>query len=116
MAECGIKPNPLYRLGMSRVGCMPCINAAKAEVLEISKRFPEHIDRIEEWESVVKLASKRGGATFFAAPTADDRGAQRGNNIRAYVHWSRTSKGWRTEDIFANEPPKACASAYGLCE
>jgi 3'-phosphoadenosine 5'-phosphosulfate sulfotransferase (PAPS reductase)/FAD synthetase len=42
----GIKANPLYRLGMGRVGCMPCINARKDEVLEISKRFPEHIDRI----------------------------------------------------------------------
>lgn len=115
MATCGIKPNPLYRLGMRRVGCMPCINASKAEVLEISKRFPEHIDRIEQWEFVVSGASKRGLSSFFAAP-ADGRAEQRGSDIRAYVRWSRTSRGWRTEDMFADEPPKACASAYGLCE
>lgn len=41
-----IEPNPLYRQGMSRVGCMPCINCNKAELREISKRFPEEIGRI----------------------------------------------------------------------
>jgi len=116
MTAAGIEPNPLYKLGMSRVGCMPCINAAKLEVREIAKRFPEHIDRIEEWELAVQMASKRGGASFFPAPTGDDRGMQRGNTIRAYVQWSKTSRGWRTEDLFANEEPKACSSAYGLCE
>jgi len=63
----GIKHNPLYEQGMGRVGCMPCINCRKDELLEISKRFPEAIDRIRQWESAVAAASKRGGATFFAA-------------------------------------------------
>ena len=61
----GIKLNPLYSQGMSRVGCMPCINAGKNELLEISKRFPEHVDKIREWERLVGLASKRGMSTFF---------------------------------------------------
>lgn len=61
----GIKPNPLYSQGMGRVGCMPCINCRKDELLEISRRFPEAIDRIKEWELAVAQASKRGGQPSF---------------------------------------------------
>lgn len=43
----GLKPNPLYANGMSRVGCMPCIMCRKAELYEIARRFPEHIERLE---------------------------------------------------------------------
>lgn len=113
----GIKPNPLYLQGMGRVGCMPCINAAKDEILEISKRFPEHIDRIEEWEKIVGLVSKRSNATFFPAP-GDNIGAWDRGNIRAIVQWSKTQHGGRKVDMFRalqDESPM-CASAYGLCE
>jgi hypothetical protein len=60
-----IKHNQLYEQGMGRVGCMPCINCRKDELLEISKRFPEVIERIRQWESAVQNASKHNGATFF---------------------------------------------------
>lgn len=60
-ASRGIQPNPLYKQGMGRVGCMPCINANKAELKQIGMRFPEHIERIAEWERLVLAASKRGG-------------------------------------------------------
>jgi 3'-phosphoadenosine 5'-phosphosulfate sulfotransferase (PAPS reductase)/FAD synthetase len=113
----GIEPNPLYRLGMSRVGCFPCINAAKDEVLQISKRAPEHIDRIEEWERIVSACSRRSLASFFPSPTKDNRAELRGTNIRAYVEWSKTQRGGRMVDwIKVHEEPAACASAYGLCE
>ncbi len=111
----GIKPNPLYSLGMSRVGCMPCINANKDEVLEISKRFPGHIDRIEYWESLVAMASKRGVTSFFPDPDRDVHLNRRG--IRNVVEWSKTKRGGQLMDfIRINEEPKACESAYGLCE
>lgn len=61
----GIEPNPLYKLGMSRVGCMPCINCGKEELFEIARRFPEEIERIAEWERIVKQASKRGGGNVL---------------------------------------------------
>lgn len=111
----GLKPNPLYLLGMTRVGCMPCINAGKDEVLEISKRFPEHIDRIEAWEAAVAQASKRMEASFFPDPTRDAHLDKRG--IRKVVEWSKTQRGGKLMDwIRINEEPKACESAYGLCE
>lgn len=111
----GIDPNPLYKLGMGRVGCMPCINARKDEVLEISKRFPEHIDRIAEWEKIVGIVSKLSSATFFPAP-GDNIGAWDRGNVRAIVEWSKTSRGGKMFDMFRTDEPAMCASAYGLCE
>jgi 3'-phosphoadenosine 5'-phosphosulfate sulfotransferase (PAPS reductase)/FAD synthetase len=117
----GIKPNPLYSQGMNRVGCMPCINASKDELLEISKRFPEHVDRIEEWESLVQLASKRRTGTFFAGANItagmSNEQAREAGNVRAMVEWAKTQRGGRKLDwIRVFEPPTACSSAYGLCE
>lgn len=111
----GLDHNPLYRQGMTRVGCMPCINAGKDEVLEISKRFPGHIDRIEYWERMVAMTSKRMEASFFPDPHRDAHLNRRG--IRNVVEWSKTQRGGVLMDfIRINEEPKACESAYGLCE
>ncbi|MGN6518547.1 MAG: phosphoadenosine phosphosulfate reductase domain-containing protein [Dokdonella sp.] len=111
----GLAPNPLYRQGMTRVGCMPCINAAKDEVLEISKRFPGHIDRIAYWETLVAGASRRMEASFFPDPHGDAHLNRRG--IRNVVAWSQTKRGGQNLDwIRITEEPRACESAYGLCE
>ncbi len=110
----GLEPNDLYRQGMTRVGCMPCINAGKDEVLAISKRFPHHIDRIEYWESMVAAASKRMEASFFPDPHRDAHLDKRG--IRKVVEWSKTARGGKMVDWIRLEPAKACESAYGLCE
>lgn len=107
----GVKHNPLYAQGMGRVGCMPCIHARKDELLEIHRRFPEEVERVAEWERIVKQASKRDGASFFA--TADGRG----NNIHQAVEWSKTSRGGTQYDFTRtdNDGP-LCSSIYGLCE
>ncbi len=113
----GIKHNPLYEMGMGRVGCMPCINCRKDELLEISKRFPEVIVRIREWEYAVKLASKRLGATFFAAPSDDSEWSAL-QTIDKRVEWAKTSHGGRQYDFIRmqEEDSPTCTSIYGLCE
>lgn len=117
----GIKHNPLYEQGMRRVGCMPCINCRKDELLEISKRFPEAIDRIREWEAAVAAASKHGGSTFFAAANHGENmtteQAVAIANIDAVVEWSKTSRGGKQFDFIRidNDGP-VCSSVYGLCE
>lgn len=78
----GMKHNPLYTQGMSRVGCFPCINANKAELRQIGSRFPEAIEKIMEWEELVKAASKWGAATFFASDTTP-QGAALGRQSKA---------------------------------
>jgi 3'-phosphoadenosine 5'-phosphosulfate sulfotransferase (PAPS reductase)/FAD synthetase len=114
--SCGLKLNPLYSQGMGRVGCMPCINANKAELAEISLRFPEHIDRIARWEKAVASVSKHGDSSFFPAPTGDNRGALRGNDITSVVRWAKTLRGGKVQDPQWAEPLEHCSSSYGLCE
>ena len=82
-----VEPNPLYKLGMNRVGCMPCINTGKEEMFQIQMRFPEVIDRVEEWERIVSKVAKTGKATFF---TSDEI---QGDGIRERAEWSMTTRG-----------------------
>lgn len=120
----GIKHNQLYEMGMGRVGCMPCINCRKDELLEISKRFPEVIDRIAQWELAVKEASKRRGATFFPAPTSsliltDEQKADwlSLQNVHQVVKWAQTARGGKQFDFLRmQDDGPTCSSIYGLCE
>lgn len=112
----GIKHNPLYEMGMGRVGCMPCINCRKDELLEISKRFPDAIDRIRAWEDAVRLASKRNAATFFIAPSEDSEWSAT-QTIDVVVEWAKTSRGGKQFDFLRmQDDGPICTSVYGLCE
>jgi 3'-phosphoadenosine 5'-phosphosulfate sulfotransferase (PAPS reductase)/FAD synthetase len=116
----GVRLNPLYSLGMKRVGCMPCINCGKDELLEISKRFPDHVARIREWEAIVSAASKLGGTTFFS-----DAWDEENETILEFwdrlkidgrIKWAETSWGGRQQDFVRQQEAEACSSLYGLCE
>lgn len=117
----GVKPNPLYSQGMSRVGCMPCIHARKDELLMIGKRFPDEVARIVEWERLVSEGSKRDMSTFFAADrtpgphTKDFTLPMPG--IERVIEWSKTSRGGKEIDMFrVLDDGPLCTSVYGLCE
>lgn len=114
----GIKHNPLYEQGMGRVGCMPCIHVRKDELLEISKRFPQEIARVVEWERIVQSASKHGTATLLNAGIKglSNEEAERASNIYAMVEWSKTSRGRHQYDFLRIEDGPICKSQYGLCE
>ena len=119
----GIKHNPLYEQGMGRVGCMPCIHARKDELLEISRRFPEEIERVAEWERIAAKASKRGMATFFPGVQADPSSrlaaiSHENHGVWQMVEWSKTSRGGRQYDLLRadNDNVPLCTSIYGLCE
>lgn len=118
-AKWGIKPNPLYLQGASRVGCMPCINCRKEELHQIAKRWPEHLERISNWEYIVGQCSKRGFPTFFAnngAPSKDRRQVFENLNVWTQIKWSKTTRGGKQYDLLAQlDEPSQCASAYGLC-
>lgn len=115
-ASRGIQPNPLYKQGMSRVGCMPCINVNKEELRQIAQRFPEMIHEKAEWERKVALCSKRMAATFIPAPGMSNHEAAK-QTIWTVVEWAKTTRGGKQFNLLAGlENPTACASAYGLCE
>ena len=118
----GVDPNPLYTQGMGRVGCMPCVNCNKAELHQISMRFPEEIERVAEWERIVSEASKRDGASFFtlrakdAVGMSDDEFKQKAS-IHGHVEWAKTTRGKVQYDLISvYEEPTMCHSIYGLCE
>lgn len=119
----GLRPNPLYLLGMGRVGCWPCIMEKKEGVRIIATQTPEAIDELARWESLVRLVSRRSEATFFCAKMIPGEGDGRAH-IRAVVEWARTRRGGRQFDLVqmieAQEAAAlglgACSSIYGLCE
>jgi 3'-phosphoadenosine 5'-phosphosulfate sulfotransferase (PAPS reductase)/FAD synthetase len=120
---CGIEPNPLYRQGMSRVGCMPCVNVSKGELKEIGLRFPEHIARIAAWERLVSSAAKRGYSTMLHKGPGETRDGDTDQaifakaNIHQMVRWSQTAHGGRQFSLLtALHDASACSSSYGLCE
>lgn len=66
MDKHNIEPNPLYKVGMNRVGCMPCVMNRHSDIKQIIKRFPEVIDRVRNLEE--KL-----GRSFFPPNYIPDR-------------------------------------------
>lgn len=132
----GLKPNPLYLMGMGRVGCMPCIMCSKSELLEISRRFPEQIARIAAWERIAGGVARhayssllRGEATelvtsFLPTDKLPDNGdGLRRSAIWKAVEWSKTARGGRHYDLITaletlelSDEPGKCSSRYGLCE
>jgi len=116
----GIEPNPLYKMGMGRVGCMPCIMCRKNELKEIAARFPNEIKRVAEWEKLVANASKTGLSTFFSADKTPYSQNQDGSypSILDVAEWSKTDRGGRQFNLFTENDKDAfiCSSLYGLCE
>ncbi|HED2454760.1 phosphoadenosine phosphosulfate reductase family protein [Citrobacter freundii] len=121
----GIKPNPLYEQGCSRVGCLPCINVRKSELAEIFSRWPEEIRRVAEWERLVAECSRRGNSTFSPS-THDPRRAEKriecisvdAYGIETYRDWALTTHGGTQFDLLADAYDKSvCNSVYaGVCE
>jgi len=117
--EIGLKPNPLYRQGMGRVGCFPCIHARKEELRNLSFRYPNEVTRIEAWEKHVSSTCKRGQSSFFSHNKTP--GQHKQNKalpvplIPDVMQWSKTSKGGMNLDLFLTES-EGCQSIYGLCE
>lgn len=118
----GVDPNPLYKMGMGRVGCMPCVNCSKDELAAIALRCPEEVDRVREWEALASQASRQQNASFFSVtndPTVSGKEilSYKTHGIDRMVEWSQTVRGGRQFDLIATaSDSKACSSAYGLCD
>ena len=121
----GIEPNRLYRLGFSRVGCMPCIYSGKLDLRAMATNFPEHVDRIEGWEKIVSLVSKAGNATFLSAIDYSGSGpTDHRHGIRARTDWAKTAHGGKQYMLFPiidersqllQDNDTACGE-WGVCE
>jgi len=107
-----VKPNPLYKMGMKRVGCMPCIFASKQELSEIFKRFPEVVENIKMMEKEVNKAQRGRTVRFFS----DDKTPGGLSTVDTVKEWSKTSRGGVQKTLKSTRPAKPCESMYGLCE
>jgi 3'-phosphoadenosine 5'-phosphosulfate sulfotransferase (PAPS reductase)/FAD synthetase len=97
--------NPLYSLGFNRVGCAPCINSNKADILNWHARRPEMIDKVRDLEA-------RTGRTFFRPLDRD--GVP--NKIDEVLRWASTSHGGNQLRLEVVLERSGCESKYGLCE
>lgn len=125
--------NPLYGMGMKRVGCFPCVMERKAGVRVIAEQFPERIDFLREQEKNLRI----GKTCAFFPPgtvprsqcsltyTCKDGRVVKVNSIDDMVAWSKTVRGGKQyalgtieEDAFEREDDKtiSCPSAIGQCE
>lgn len=101
----GEKINELYTLGFNRVGCAPCVNSSKDDILAWAQRFPAMIDKVREWE-------RRVGKTFFAPMVP----GMEINFVDDVVTWSKTMHGGKQLGLHVMYERPACESKYGLCE
>lgn len=131
-----VRLNPLYRCGVKRVGCFPCINSSKSEIKLISIQFPERIDEIRKQE--LDPTFGRGMSTFFHARTVPPRfrrttvTTKDGRQVKIctiddVVRWSHTGRRGveRGPVLFDYDPlPQdfdddttlTCPSGAGMCE
>ncbi|MBF0401354.1 MAG: phosphoadenosine phosphosulfate reductase family protein [Magnetococcales bacterium] len=119
-ARHGLELNPLYQMGMNRVGCMPCIHSRKSEIKRIAELFPEYIEKVEIWEEQVRQAAKRNEATatFFAQDvTPLGRKTKSPQGIREVVRWAKTGPGGDVRQLTLDlGDDHQCLSAMGACE
>jgi hypothetical protein len=121
MKKHGVEPNPLYRLGSSRVGCFPCVMTGKAELRRITRTCPEIWDQVATLESFCKP-----GSSFFRTDFIPAR-FHSGNYIRAdgeadsFPTWRDVKDYLMSADaeqirLWDRCTPSGCLSVYNLCE
>lgn len=134
----GMRPNPLYLLNMTRVGCGPCIFSRKAEIRFLADRYPERIAVIRRLEEIMAIlyaktaagqglsknltsASARKGIAYLP-PTWFQHNSERTEAMREtgyawpidrVVEWSRTAWGGKQVELFAAPPPRSRLYAMG---
>jgi len=108
--ESGFKPNKLYSMGFSRVGCFPCIMCRQSEFLLIHKYEKEMLERLQEAESKI-------GRSFFPPNYIPKRYCENKKfpmlaDVIRYV----TNKN-ATIDMYEPKDGYSCMSLFhGICE
>lgn len=122
-----LKPNPLYLMGASRVGCWPCIYARKKEIQLIADEDPSRIAQIRKLEKTLKengakRYAERGESyeslgysppTWFQARETLSNGQW---NIDRAVDWSKTSRGGKQYELFSAAGQDVGCMRWGLCD
>lgn len=113
-----LRPNPLYLLGASSVGCWPCIFARKAELRLVADTDPERIARIRALEQ--ELSDRAGAARAWFHSWGQVQGTAEVPYppipIDEAVAWSRTAFGGKQFEMFAPTNGDTGCVRWGLCD
>lgn len=118
--DAGLKPNPLYYMGLSRVGCFPCIMVNKSELWVIIERESWVLDKLRQYES-------KTGQGFFAPDYIPDRYCsktainKKGQSVKypTIDDVVRYLKDKNAQGELFDEAPDenhSCMSYYNICE
>ena len=125
--DSGLPINPLYKKGMSRVGCYPCVFANKSDLKQMAKD-KQYVKRLIDLEDKVNAVRAKvygdkyeNTATFFSKGRipkhlciTNENGAPTAREVFDYFTLSDCTVGL-FED--AEEASLSCMSVYhGLCE
>lgn len=116
----GLRPNPLYERGASRVGCFPCIFARLCEI-KIVARDEVYKQRVIDLENEINLMREKGNeASFFSKGKIPKKFCRKYTNgspsfeeVADYVLRNENQP-----SLFDGiEEPTSCVSLFhGLCE
>lgn len=128
----GLRPNPLYLLGATRVGCWPCIFARKSEIRLLADTDPARVVRLRVLEDEVAVAARARAArdgrelpnspTWFQNPVSrpGPDGHRDGScwPIDRVVEWSRSAgRGTlMSQDEFLFAAQLDGCMRWGLCD
>lgn len=113
----GLKLNPLYAMGASRVGCWPCIHARKTEIALVAKVDPERIAAIAAQEAQLNhralAAGDKGRAFIERTMFSYHDGESKHYPLPIYqaVSWAQSARGeWQPAGA-----AEGCMR-HGVCE
>ena len=126
MKKYNVPPNPLYKMGMKRVGCWPCIMVSLGELRQAFLRFPELRDQLMRLEAKLNEGrEEKDYRAFFRTDyiparfcslkvqTKDGRwkNCPSAMDVYDYLTWEDPAQ-IKLLDV----PAPQCMSVYNLCE
>jgi 3'-phosphoadenosine 5'-phosphosulfate sulfotransferase (PAPS reductase)/FAD synthetase len=102
----GVEINTMYQRGFKRVGCFPCVNIGRYELILLDNFYPERVAEIAQQE-------KKLGSTYF-----HPRRPGKIWGIDDHILWAkRSSPNLIQLKLFPDEEEKFCAYAgLGVCK
>lgn len=113
--DAGHKPNPLYYLGVGRVGCFPCIMVSHYEIWIMLEKEPDYAERLINAEQKVKRSFFP--PDFIPVRYADlhDKSGKRFASAKRVFEYIRmkNAQGELYED---ENKDRSCMTAFNICE
>jgi len=115
----GLSPNALYLMGLSRVGCWPCIHASLRDMKSYLVSTPEIKERLIGIEKKMRDKTGMNDRTFFRHGFIPERFCSvvtaKGHRIPTAEDVFRYIESV-DEDQLPMFPARSCMSVYNLCE